>query len=1307
MSETNYDSAIAVIGMSGRFPGAVSVDELWHNLTNGHHGLRPITEAELAASGVNPALMANPAYVRFGAPLTGVDQFDAGMFGFSRREADSMDPQHRLFLECAWEAIEVAGYPPNRVPAKVGVFAGSGFPDYLSQVGPTLAGEPGGHLLLAIGNERDSLSSMVSYKFDLRGPSIVVQTFCSTSLVAAHLAVQSLLSYECDIALAGGAHIQLPQPAGYLYEEGGITTPDGHIRSFDAAANGTVLGNGVSVVALKRMTEAISDGDPIHAVILGSAVNNDGRACAGYTAPGVDGQSEVVSLALAVADVKPATIGYVECHATGTMLGDSIELAALGRAFGDEAVDQPCVLGSLKPTIGHLDRASGVAGLIRASLALRHRVLPGTPNYQSPNPTLAAMRGRFTVLDQQQPWPEPPHPRRAGVSSFGFGGTNAHVVLEEAPTPPPATPRPGPHLLLLSARGLDALHAAAERLRSHLDQQQDLDLSDVAYTLQQSRTTFALRLAVVCADSADAVRALADPGRWRVEETQRDNAPVRLRIPDPTAVPGTWWPELLAAAGRLAVAAPRVRAGERGVPAGDSVDPIHERAARAVAAAFGRLGVCLDSVFGDHAAARAAERIAAEHGLWRPDPAADPVECELTPAADWSADQWLLAELARLWQAGVVVDWSALHPGAPRRVPLPTYPFQRQRYWIDAVPDQAAPAVPETGKVTDLACWTHVPGWRRQSVRTTDLANRLRAAGPWLVLADDARGDAFGQVLSDVGADATVVRPGHGFDRLASGDFTVRPDSAADYADLLRELVIDPRTVVHGFSLAPTPEPAGTSGAAARFDAAQHLGYHSVIALVRALTDRGTSVPGGLLILTSGAVDVLGTDLLHPEHAGLHGLAPVLAQENPGLLCRVVDIDPSGPVDSELATAIVTTAVGEYSGPVALRGSRRWVRTYEPHPLADPETDLGSIAAGSTVLITGGLGHVGFALAKHLSATRGCRLVLTTRSALPDRDLLTGDKDSKALGYLRRVVELEAAGAEVLAMSADVADADQMTAVVRAARARFGSIDVVVHAAGVQHGAFFGLASTMDRSATAAHFAAKVHGFLVLQQVLPPRADQLRITLSSLSTVLGGILFGPYAAANAALDAYAVAARERGDGRWVSVDWDAWQITAPADATGTSSVSAFEMTMPEGLALFERIVAAAPEVGHLVVSTGSLEARIAQWVTRAPADPEDPAGDSPSPRKRDPRPATRTPYVEPADGIEATLAEIWGDVLGIDPIGADDDFYWLGGDSILAIDLIARIRRELRLTVPVTMLLEESTVRLLAERLKVMQDGDA
>jgi 3-oxoacyl-(acyl-carrier-protein) synthase len=515
--ESTLDGKIAVIGMAGRFPGADSVAELWHNITHGIGGIRDVTQDELTAAGVPPAAQADPRYVRRAAPVRGADLFDAAFFGYSAAEAAVIDPQHRLFLECAWEALEDAGYPPGSTPGQVGLFGGVA----VSQYGPrNVLGHP--EVLATIngdqygmGNTADGLCMAVAHKLGLTGPAVAVQSNCSTSLVAVHLAAQSLLTYDCDVALAGGVAVAEPLPTGYRADA--ITSPNGTVRSLDGDADGTVKGSGVGIVVLKRLADAVNDGDHVWAVLLGSAMNNDGGTRAGYAVPGVDGESAVMDYALAVADVPPDTVGYVECHAIGTRMGDSIELSALDRAYPGMPAT-PRVLSSIKPDIGHLDRAAGVASLIKATLALYHRVLPATRHFRAPNPALAAPGVRFTVLTEDRPWPAADFPRRAGVNSFGVGGTNVHVVLEEAERPPPAPATSGPSVLVLSARTRAALDAGVVRLREWLAGLPDDGprLADVAHTLQASRTGFAHRVAVVCADIDDALAALADPDRSRV-----------------------------------------------------------------------------------------------------------------------------------------------------------------------------------------------------------------------------------------------------------------------------------------------------------------------------------------------------------------------------------------------------------------------------------------------------------------------------------------------------------------------------------------------------------------------------------------------------------------------------------------------------------------------------------------------------------------------------------------------------------------------------------------------------------------------
>lgn len=512
MSDSIDDlSQVAVIGMAGRFPQAADVEAFWANLVAGKEGISAFSADELRAAGVDPALVSRPGYVRAKGVLDGADTFDAGFFGYSPREAELMDPQHRVLLECAWEALESAGYDPQAFPGRIGIFAGASLNTYLLYNLMANRGviEALGPYQTQLANDKDFLATRAAYKLGLRGPAITVQTACSTSLVAVHLACQSLLSGESDIILAGGVSVNVPLRNGYQYEPGGILSADGHCRPFDAAAGGTVIGNGVALVVLRRLADARQHGDIIDAVIRGSAVNNDGALKVGYTAPSADGQAEVIAEALGVAGVAPETVGYVETHGTGTALGDPIEIAGLTRAYGEEAATRgSCAIGSVKSNIGHLDAAAGAAALIKATLALKHEAIPASLHYDRPNPELALETSPFHVNAVHRPWPRADEPRRAGVSSFGIGGTNAHVVLEEGPPAVPAEPGRPWQLLPLSARTDAALAQAAERLADHLEAHPDDELADVAFTLATGRRAFERRRAVVAVDRADAVRRL-------------------------------------------------------------------------------------------------------------------------------------------------------------------------------------------------------------------------------------------------------------------------------------------------------------------------------------------------------------------------------------------------------------------------------------------------------------------------------------------------------------------------------------------------------------------------------------------------------------------------------------------------------------------------------------------------------------------------------------------------------------------------------------------------------------------------------
>ncbi|WP_328877592.1 type I polyketide synthase [Streptomyces sp. NBC_00299] len=755
---TLSDSDVAIIGMACRFPGADSVDRFWDVLSEGRETLTRYTDEELLAAGVPAARLADPRYVKAAQTIPGTDLFDSALFQFTQDEAEILDPQHRIFLECALEALERAGYDPERTDAHIGVYAGAGMNTYLlHNLGERYrAASSVDHYRLMLANDKDFLATRVSYKLNLTGPSVNINTACSTSLVAVHTACLALLGGECDMALVGAVHLNQPGQ-GYQYQEGMIFSPDGHCRAFDAEARGTVIGSGAGAVVLKRLKEALADGDWIHAVIKGSAINNDGSAKTGYTAPSISGQAAVIADAQDVADVDPETIGYVEAHGTGTPLGDPIEVAALTESFR-EGTDRAgyCALGSVKTNIGHLDTAAGMAGLIKTALMLEHRTLVPSLHFTEPNPDIDFAAGPFFVNTEKTEWKSETGPLRAGVSSFGIGGTNAHVILEEGPARGQAPSESRPELLVLSARSEEALQQAAAALARHLRARPDLPADAVAQTLGLGRRAHTHRLALVAGSTRSAAMALAlgDEERIRRGVTGREPSAPVLVLTGTGADPADA-AELYASvpAYRDAVDACAAALGRPGeaeallAEDGAVAACCHEYAlATALTAwgvapaglAAGRTGLATVAALAEAlplADALALARGAAPYRVTAPrlpvvsprtgrwmtedegvEPAVWTAAADLTPSLDALLDgtgrhavrltppdgepgglTHLLTLAADQWVLGADLDFAAVHTGRDiRRVPLPTHRFERRRHWVEpgahGARTEAAPA---------------------------------------------------------------------------------------------------------------------------------------------------------------------------------------------------------------------------------------------------------------------------------------------------------------------------------------------------------------------------------------------------------------------------------------------------------------------------------------------------------------------------------------------------------------------------------------------------------------------------------------
>jgi acyl transferase domain-containing protein len=1415
MSETiaadDLPESIAIIGMSGRFPGARNLDEFWRNLRDGVESVSFFSDEELRQAGLDPAVRRDPNYVGAGGVLPDIDLFDAALFGFNPREAEAMDPQHRLFLECAWESLENAGYDPARYRGSIGVYAGTGFSTYFFNLyqNQELMSLLGGHQVM-IGNDKDHLTTHVSYKLNLRGPSMAVQTACSTSLVAVCVACRSLLDFQCDMALAGGSSIAVPQGRGYFYREGGIASPDGHCRAFDAAAQGTVAGNGIGIVLLKRYAEALADGDPIRAVIRGCAVNNDGAVKVGYTAPSVQGQAEVIAMARAVAGVDAESITLIEAHGTGTALGDPIEIAALAQVFGDVKARRHCAVGSVKSNIGHLDTAAGVAGLIKTVLALEHRTIPPSLHFREPNARLQLDRTPFYVPTRAAPWKVAGTPRRAGVSSFGIGGTNAHAVMEEAPARGVSGSARSSQLLLLSANTATALDASAANYASYFTAGPDAGLADVAFTAAVGRKSMRHRLAFVCRDACQAAALLGERPAGQIFRgtPEPKHCPVAFLFPGQGSqyagmAAGLYCEEPVfrehldaclellerqsgvALRPMLCSQAVRASAADAALSHTAAAQPALFAIEYALARLWMAWGVrpesmighsigewvaaCLAGVFsledalrlvalrgrlmqalpeGAMMAAPIAERAAAEllsDGLSLAAVNA-PSQCVLS--GPFEAIERAASELQRRGVEGVRLKTSHAFHSAMMEPMLPAF--------AEAVAEveRHAPSIPVASNVT--GGWLTAEDaidpqyWARQirsTVRFADGLGRilqepasvLIEVGPGQTLAGLARQhpakaletvvlgsvrpaadphDDYAYLLESLGCLWTsggepdwagfyagerrlrVPLPTYPFERKrfwidpprsapAPPPEPKRSDIAGWFyipswtrADLLDASPTAPRewVVVGGGPMAERLRAAGhtvTGSLGGRRDAVCYCGddVAGLLDLARALAGSHTTIN----VVSAGVHAVLSSDAVEPERAALLGACAVIPQEQPGLRCRHIDVP-----ESEWST-VFDSVLRDLASPVkdtviAYRGGRRWVRCYEPAVWPEAKTG-GLLRQHGVYLITGGFGNVGVTLAESLARRQKARLALLSRRT----ELTARDRDA--------VRELEALGARVLVLTADVRLREQMEAAITRTLAEYGELHGVIHAAGALDAADFRPIGQTGGALIERHFGPKVAGARILAELLDGRPLDFCMLVSSLSSVLGGLNFAAYAAANSALDAFAERQNQRAHGaRWLSVNWDGWRFDP-------GSLAEFFLTPAEGAEAFRRILAY-PGAARVVVSTGDLEERLARWVRFERTE------ETPEPvTSAHARPDLETAYEQPGSVLEQMVADVWQTILGMNSVGIHDNFFELGGHSLLAIQLVGRLRDLFQADIGITALFEYPTVAQLAGHIEGMTEN--
>ncbi|KAB8315460.1 SDR family oxidoreductase [Tolypothrix campylonemoides VB511288] len=1533
-SATNFDSleGIAIIGMAGRFPGAKSIKEFWQNLQSGVESISVFTDEEIVSDGIDPAILSDSNYVKASAILENIDLFDASFFSFNPKEAEVTDPQHRLFLECAWEALENAGYDSTRCTSRIGVYAGASLNNYYSldlnrdRIGSAQCYQT------VIGNDKDFLTTRVSYKLNLTGPSITVQTACSTSLVATTLACQSLLNYQCDMALAGGVSIHVPQKTGYLHEPGGILSPDGHCRAFDAKAQGTTIGNGVGIVVLKRLSDALADGDYIHAVIKGSAINNDGSGKVGYTAPSVNGQTQVIAEAMMLAGVEPETINYIEAHGTGTALGDPIEITALSQVFHSSTKKKGfCAIGSVKTNIGHLDAAAGIAGLIKTVLALKHKQIPPSLNFEQPNPQIDFANSPFYVNTKLTEWRAGSTPCRAGVSSLGIGGTNAHVILEEAPALEPSSPSRPWQLLVLSAKTDSALETATENLAQHLKQHPDLNLADMAYTLQVGRAEFNHRRVLVCQDIEDATSALQlrDPRRvfthsvessdlrgaqqqsyrsivfmfpgqgaqyvdmgkelYQTEPIFREQvdlccqllqphlgldlrsliypgdleseaAAEKLQQTDitqpalfvieyalaklwmswgvsPQAMIGHSIGEYIAAclAGvfslqdALAVVALRGRLMQQ-LPAGamlsvsqseaeiktllnenlslaasnapslcvvsgtdEAVDTIYQQLTalgvecRHLHTSHGFHSAMMEPIIepfikevkkvklnppqipfisnvtgtwitaeqvtdpnywashlrqtvqfaaGISALQQEPNRILLEVGPGRSlctfvkshshQATGQVVLPSLRHPKEQNSDvAFLLNILGRLWLAGAQIDWSGFYAHERRhRIPLPTYPFERKRYWIEPQ-EQASHAHTNQAlseEKLDVTNWFNIPSWKRSAPLVCIAQEKLIEPNHcWLVFIDSCGvGSQIVEQLKGKHQNVITIKIGEQFCQIGDWEYTINPQSRDDYDALLktiRNLGKIPNKITHLWNITPYND---VTSPIEYFEAAQDISFWSLLFLTQALGEQNITNSLQISVVSNNMQQLLDEDYLCPEKATILGACKVIPQEYSHISCRSIDITLPQTGTKQWQQVIdnllveITTTISEQV--IAYRGNQRWVQYFEPLPIENQTVSNTKLRKGGVYLITGGLGEVGLVIAEHLAKTVQAKLVLIGRSGLPPKAeweqlLSSHDEEDLQSKKIKKVKLLEELGAEVLVLTADVANLEQMQSVIDRVGDRFGEIHGVIHAAGTPGAGIIQLKTT---ELAAKVFQPKLKGTLVLNAVLQDLNLDFFVLFSSNTAITGGIGQVDYCAVNAFLDAFAHYNFYQQKIPTVSINWDWWQGNNWADSL-MSAIPGLQtkfkkmrekygITFTEGVDAFNRILSI--KLPQVVVSTQSLQTIIERVNSFATFISHKESSKSNLSTDKHPRPILETVYVEASNAVERKIADIWQELLGIEKVGIDDNFFDLGGHSLIATQLVSQLRQDFQVELSPRHIFEAPTVAELALVIEDMLIGE-
>lgn len=1170
------EAKIAIIGYSGSFPGANTPEELWQLTSKGKVGLQK-TDDECVKRNLPKEFYEQENFRAVGGGPVDFKAFDAKFFGISPKEAMYLDPQIRKSLETAWNAFEHAGYQPLHIQCIVGAFLASSVNAYflenlIDEFESSNESERSQILFL---NEPDFLATRIAYQFDWTGPAYTIKCGCSSSLVAIHEACQALLNYECDIALSGGVAIKPRYHYGYLYEKDSILSADGKCCPFSDTASGTIFANGVGMVVLKRLSDAINHRDTIHGVIRATAVNNDGKDKVGYMAPSVAGQRKSMQAVLTYSELEPEEISYIETHGTGTEIGDPIEFKGLMEVF-QNCSNHTIHLGAVKGNVGHLDAASGVTGLIKVLQEMKHRSISPVVNFNTPNQKMDFNRSPFQINETLSEWKPGPKGRIAIVSSFGIGGTNAQLVIEEWQGFLEPSKDSSEYFFPFSAKTEEQLQERIKDFKRYISKNQNTRLSDISYTLLTGRSHFDHRWHCITKTHEELIQILEKPNKQFIIAKKGSELPL------------------------------------------------------------------------DHALFNDSER------------------------------------LKQLWEEGKNFRPPSEQFGDFKKVPLPLYPFARDEYWIERGI--------RNRKISDPSRWFYLPYWKRQQIKS---CLPILSGKSVLVLCDSCvLSSALVEKLRRLEANVSVVNAGREFFKKENKRYSIRPGNDSDFNLLMRDLESDgkfPDIILHMWNCSEQD---------LSFEETQVRGLYALVSFCKSSIKIKGTVSSHLAIICNGIANVSGNEVVHPNKSALLGIAQVYPKEYEGAICQLIDIDHTSDVTMNVNGILHELGVN-HSSEVAIRRMRRYVKDYAPHQLTDDQLVLHRIADNKNYLIIGGLGNFGMELCEFITENHKANIFLMTRSSFPKSSEWNSWIEEKGLenSISRKIVkikEMSGKGSSVTVVQGDVSNVEDLRAVRKRIQGEYGPISGVIHAAGVVEN---GMIANKTVESFGPVFAAKVYGTRNVCEVFLKDNPEFIVLCSSMNSIIGGLGQIDNTAANAFVDAFAEYCVSQGYANVFAINWGAVN-EARARNYATSHLfmnlsqehTKNKMTKEEIFDVYRRLFST--HLGpRVVVSTIDFNEVIKNWNRVASLKELVKAVNlSKKSRKR----IVANEFKEPLSEMEKRIARYWQDLLGIDQIGLDDDFFELGGNSLVAIQFIGKLTDELPIKIHAMSIYEYPTLETFA-----------